>query len=261
MNQTQHTCQLIISARSHTGLVRPENEDMILADGRLLRDESYEISRPLDTSDKVLFAIADGMGGHNAGEVASEEALRSLSAFFKELPSGLSPAELTASFNRWLKQTHLHLLEMGANNPDQYGMGTTLVGLCLYEGKAFWFNCGDSRIYHMHGGKLTQLSTDHSYGQMTGIKNHLSHAITNCLGANAPHVFLDINPIPLFTDNLQEETFMLCSDGLSDTADHQTLTRFLAAESTAWSFVRLALNAGGPDNTSVCIVRIKQSLS
>lgn len=253
--------QLSISARSHTGLVRPGNEDMILVEGRLLRDESYEISHTLPASSgKALFAIADGMGGHNAGEVASEEAARSLAAFFQELPTGLSDNDLIAAFNHWLQQAHLHLLQMGTANPAQQGMGTTLVGLCLYEGRCFWFNCGDSRIYHMHGGILSQLSTDHSYEQMTGIKGRFPHAITNCLGANSPHVFLDMVPIRSFVgdDEAGEELWMLCSDGLSDLVDDSTIARFLAADATAPALVRLALNAGGRDNVSVCLVRIRK---
>lgn len=252
---------LSISARSHTGLVRTNNEDMILVDGRLLRDESYEISHTLPASSgRALFAIADGMGGHNAGEVASEETARSLAAFFQELPTGLSDDDLIVSFNHWLQQTHLHLLQMGTTNSAQQGMGTTLVGLCLYEGRCFWFNCGDSRIYHLYKGIFSQLSTDHSYEQMTGIKGRFPHAITNCLGANSPHAFLDMVPIRSFLedDENEEELFLLCSDGFSDLVDDSTTTRFLAADATAPTLVRLALNAGGRDNVSVCLVRIKR---
>lgn len=252
--------KLSISARSHSGNVRPQNEDMILADGRFLRNESYEITHTLDfASGKILFAVADGMGGHNAGEIASEEALSSLSSFFKELPSGLSNDELTVSFNQWIQQIHTQLNERGMNNPTQQGMGTTLVGFFLYEGQCHWFNCGDSRIYHMHNGNLKRLSIDHSYEQMTGIKGKFPHAIINCIGANASNVFLDISPINHIAEFKEENTFVLCSDGFTDLINDNTLARFLSAGITAPTLVRLALDAGGHDNISVCVVKIQST--
>lgn len=249
--------RLSISAQSHTGHVRTNNEDMILIGNRYVRDEVYEITLPLDTdTPPLLIALADGMGGHNAGEVASEQTLQSLSAFADSLPTGLSPEELTHAFSEWIQAAHDHLLEMGTSTPSCQGMGTTLVGLCIYAGRAYWFNCGDSRIYRLAGGELQQLSTDHSYEWATGVKG-FSNVITNCVGA-AGEVFLDIAPVPHFAAAADgsADTYLLCSDGLSDLVDDEQLARFLRAEATAPALVRMALQAGGRDNVSAVTVRV-----
>lgn len=250
--------RLSISAQSHVGLVRTNNEDMILIGSRRVRDEVYEITLPLDIdSPPLVIALADGMGGHQAGEVASEQTLQSLAAFANGLPAGLSAEELTHAFSEWIGTAHSHLLEMGTCDPACQGMGTTLVGLCIYAGRAYWFNCGDSRIYRMRDGELRQLSTDHSYEWATGVKGH-SNVITNCVGAGGG-VFLDMCPIDPFpaggTDG-RGDTYLLCSDGLSDLVDDDQLARFLRAEATAPALVRMALQAGGRDNVSAVTVRV-----
>lgn len=245
--------KISISAQSHVGLVRTNNEDMILIGNRQVRDEVYEMELPLFTDTPLVIALADGMGGHNAGEVASEQTMQSLAAFASALPTGLSPDELMVSFTRWIESAHTLLLEMGASNPACQGMGTTLVGMCIYDGQAYWFNCGDSRIYRMTDGRLHQLSTDHSYEWATGVKG-FSNVITNCVGA-AGEVFLDIRPIPHFPAD-SDEAFLLCSDGLSDLVDDDQLARFLRTGSTAPALVRMALQAGGRDNVSVITVRV-----
>ena len=103
-----------VSAQSHVGLRRPNNEDMILIGNRFLRDETYEIKLQIDEhSGNMLFALADGMGGHKGGEVASEEVLKHLSVFFDSLPSGLSPEELRQTLSTWGREVHAHLKEMG----------------------------------------------------------------------------------------------------------------------------------------------------
>lgn len=247
--------KLSISAQSHTGLVRTNNEDMILIGNRMVRDEAYEIETTLSTDTLFMIAIADGMGGHNAGEVASEQTLQSLSAFASSLPTGLSPDELVQSFSNWIQTAHSQLLEMGISDPTCQGMGTTLVGLCIYEGQAYWFNCGDSRIYRMTDGTLQQLSTDHSYEWATGTKG-FSNVITNCVGAGGG-VFLDMAPIPLFPSaTCKGEVCLLCSDGLTDMVTDEQLSRFLRAGSTAPALVRMALQAGGRDNVSAVTLRV-----
>lgn len=239
-----------VSAQSHVGLRRPNNEDMILIGNRFLRDETYEIQLQIDEhSGNMLFALADGMGGHKGGEVASEEVLKHLSVFFDSLPSGLSPEELRQTLSTWGREVHAHLKEMGTA-PELFEMGTTLVGFLIYERKAFWFSCGDSRVYMMRGGELTQLSNDHTYDRYTGKKEH-AHILVNCLGCGDSMYFdfQELTDTPLVGD-----TFLLCSDGLSDLVSNEQLTRFMRVGSTAPALVRMALSEGGRDNVSVCLI-------
>lgn len=241
-----------ISTQSHKGLVRANNEDMILVDNRFIRDETYEIQQQLDESgSNLLLALADGMGGHNGGEVASEETLQRLSTFFDSLPRGLSADELKQAFQTWAIDVHKHLQQMGSEHPNLLNMGTTLVGLCIYEGRVYRFHAGDSRLYRMRGDELTRLTEDHTYDRMTGLPKH-AHILTNCVGCGHA-VFLDFQCIP--DTPLPEETFLLCSDGLTDLVSDEQLSRFLKAGSTAQPLIRQALYMGGKDNVSVCVIR------
>ena len=250
--------KLSISAQSHVGLVRTNNEDMALIGIRQVRDEVYEVEIALSRNTPYVIALADGMGGHNAGEVASQETLKSLSELVGTLPCGLSMEELTATFSQWVQKTHAHLQQMGDADPACAGMGTTLVGMFLYEGRMYWMNCGDSRIYRMNGGELQQLSEDHSYERLTGRKD-CPNVITNCVGCG-DHVYLDMYTIdPAYGKGLEEEeeVYLLCSDGLTDLIPDEQLSRFLRAGLTAPALVRAALGAGGRDNVSAVTVKVK----
>lgn len=248
--------KLSISAQSHVGLVRTNNEDMVLIGTRQVRDEVYEVEIALSHDTPYVIALADGMGGHNAGEVASEETLKSLAGFVGTLPRGLSVEELTATFGQWIRATHTHLQQMGDADPACAGMGTTLVGMCLYEGRMYWMNCGDSRIYRMSGGELRQLSEDHSYERLTGRKD-CPNVITNCVGCGED-VYLDMYPIlPTHGGDEEGTVYLLCSDGLTDLIPDEQLSRFLRADLTAPALVRAALGAGGRDNVSAVTVKVK----
>ncbi len=242
-----------IKAQSHVGLVRAMNEDMILADNRFLRDTSYTIAYTLPPGKRAIFALADGMGGHNAGEVASEQVLVSLRDFYDGLPDGLSSDGLIAAFARWNKEIHAGIMEMGRENPDCLGMGTTLVGFCIYGGRFYWFNCGDSRIYRLHEEKFCQLSTDHSYERLTGMSGY-SNLITNCIGGGAEDTFLDMNEMTSLVSS--GDLFLLCSDGLTDLVPDSWIERFLKTDASASQLVRMACHSGGRDNVSVCLVKI-----
>lgn len=247
--------KLSISAQSHVGLVRTNNEDMALIGTRQVRDEVYEVKITLSCDTPYVIALADGMGGHNAGEVASEETLKSLAEFVGTLPHGLSVEKLTEMFGQWIQTTHTHLQRMGDADPTCAGMGSTLVGMCFYEGKMYWLNCGDSRIYRMNEGELQQLSEDHSYERLTGRKDY-PNVITNCVGCG-DHVYLDMHPINPTHRVEVEDVYLICSDGLTDLIPDEQLSRFLRADLTAPALVRAALSAGGRDNVSAITIKVK----
>ncbi|MBQ8593739.1 MAG: serine/threonine-protein phosphatase [Bacteroidaceae bacterium] len=244
-----------LDAISDIGPTRPRNEDMILIGDHLLRDNRYTSQYAVTDSDHHVIALADGMGGHNAGDIASHETLQSLSKFIRLLPNGLTATDLSLSLNQWVLQMHVHLGTMGFENTDYYGMGTTLVGILFYEGNSYWFNCGDSRLYRLSGEELQQLSSDHSLSWLTGRPSAPGNVIVNCIGSpSGSPVFIDFEPItPSLTVGDQ---LLLCSDGLTDSVPSSHLTRFLTADWGAEQLIKAACLMGAKDNISVCKVNI-----
>lgn len=245
-----------ITASSRVGLVRSNNEDMLLIGDLLLRNG--KMSKRADTidTDRYLLALADGMGGHAGGEVASADTLSNLKFYFSDLPKGLAPGEFNEAMSEWLHSMN-HILD--AKGLDDYtcrGMGTTLVALAYYESRFHWINCGDSRLYQLHEGKLTQLTTDHSYSALIGSTVKHSPMITNCIGAGCHTSYLDM--VECTTQVHPGDTFMLCSDGLTDLVDDQEIERLLAGEFDADRLCQAAEDEGGRDNVSVIVCRFEQ---
>ena len=213
---------LNISASSQTGLVREHNEDAVLVSHEIVRDMNLNTSAFLAPDGKYIVAVCDGMGGCNAGEVASKDAAEQLGRRVESLPAGLTMEGLRHLMDEWIQDEHAYLLYSGTEDPETEGMGTTLVGMLYYEGHVCWLNCGDSRLYRLRRGILRQVSTDHSLIRMTHNSSD-AHVIVNCLGAGADDVFLD------FVDVTKEvkagDIFLLCSDGLTDCSRTTKLRR------------------------------------
>ena len=242
-----------ITASSNVGLVRHNNEDMVLVRNKYLRNESYKTEIDLETCDRFVAAVADGMGGYNAGEVASQEVLSSLHFFIGDLPTKLSSAHFMETLVEWLSSANVTLNTKGQLSPETTNMGTTLVGIVSYEGKFFWFNCGDSRLYRLREGKLTQITTDHSLSNLLGEAKH-SNVATNCLGAGCTSSHPDIFE---FTNTIcHGDIYMLCSDGMSDMVDDPSIEQLLGIDCDASQLIQAALDAGGFDNVSVCVMKI-----
>jgi protein phosphatase len=229
------------AARTDTGLVRSNNEDMIL-----------------DRPERRMWAVADGMGGHAYGEVASRMTVEALDA----LPPGDSLQQAVAQARVCLLDVNGALLaEAAARNVPV--IGTTLV-LLLASGRCgicVW--AGDSRIYLCRGGSLHQLTRDHNQFEELQARNHLSPAdalaypgasmITRALGAAA---MLELEEIQVQVSD--GDIFLLCSDGLSNAVSLEAMFGALTGGDCAQAadtLVELALAAGGRDNISVVVVR------
>ena len=133
-------------------------------------------------------------------------------------------------------------------------MGTTLVGLAYYCGHFYSLNCGDSRLYRLRNGSLKQLTTDHSLNNMLGSSKH-SSIITNCIGGGNNHSYMDIVKM---TDDVQySDVYLLCSDGLSDMLDDQQIEVLLKSGGDADALCQAAIEAGGFDNVSACVIEVK----
>lgn len=231
-------------ARSDVGRVREHNEDAHVVADR-------------------LWAVADGMGGHAAGEGASALAIAALEKPAHRDPDGPFPVDTLVDA---VQAAHEHIRESAAQNAGQRGMGTTLTGVALatHEGEELWavFNVGDSRAYRLLDGDLHQITVDHSEVQElldAGIISAQEAAvhparniITRSLGMPAS-VTVDVWLVPIEP----EQTFLVCSDGLTNEVGDDELEALLAGDDpqeAADRLVAAALAAGGHDNVTVVVV-------
>src|SRR3954452_25305761 len=234
--------ELRAGGATDTGLVRDHNEDKYLADER-------------------LFVVADGVGGHKAGEVASQTAVDTLQREFTEpTTDGLIDAVKTANRTVW---------DLAESNPDQRGMGTTLTAIALVDDgddeRLAVVNVGDSRAYLLQHGELEQLTEDHSLveqlvreGQLTPEEAQVHpqrSIITRALGLD-PDVEVDSWELTPY----KGDRILLCSDGLtnevSDDGIASTLRSVSDPQEAANHLVTAARDHGGNDNITCVVVDV-----
>ena len=247
-----------VAGDTHVGMRRAHNEDSFL----LLPEEN-------------LCVVADGMGGHASGEIASRIAVETLELFFR---STSGEREITWPFgtdetrarseNRLLvgiRQANARIVELAGREPRYKGMGTTLVSLLVAEGRAWFGWAGDSRAYRFRDGKLVQLSEDHS------LVNDLLKAkrLTPAEAEKFPHRNVIVRALgmrePLPIDVCSDEPrpgdlYLLCSDGLSGMLSDEKIERILSRTQPLDRAVRQLVDganaAGGVDNVTVVLARI-----
>lgn len=236
---------LTVAAISNVGLVRALNEDCISVDREvLIPEQGWQATLG---NGPHLFLLADGMGGHAKGDVASRLVIDYVNKRAQELGEVASCLDVLRDANRYIyDQTH--------SAPERRGMGSTIVG-CRVEGSfATWFNVGDSRAYRWRGGRLAQLSVDHVPHGGTGPRR-TSHAITQSMGGTYRPV--EVWPSVGSVDWRPEDRLLLCSDGLTDVVDDDTINRVLTdcsrAEDATRTLLDRVLRAGAPDNISILI--------
>ena len=246
------------SAASDAGPVRKTNEDSFVSD-----------------ADVRLFAVADGMGGHDAGEVASRLAIEAITGFIRRSasdtdfswPYGLD-GNLSYDGNRLRTAIHLanrRIFRAAESNDDYSGMGTTIVGLLANSRRVAIGHVGDSRLYLVRGGKIDQLTQDDSWAatilahdprvKPSDLAHHpMRNVLTNVLGAREQ---VDVH---LAERDLESgDTLLLCSDGLHGVLDPDALLQILQAEpdvdAAARALVDAALENGARDNVTALVVR------
>jgi len=230
------------------GCVKPNNEDMILLGDEIFRDSSRRFI--FDSDKRLVVAVADGVGGLDKGEVASEIALTRLRELVNGLPAGMGNNEIEEAFNVYTRKTHSEIGEKG---------GSTLAGLLLYEGKMFRFHAGDSRIYLLRDGGLRRLTIDHSLCESGGDPSAPSNIITNSLGGGSS-AFIEFAEIENPLEH--KDIYLLTSDGLHDLVppdvigDTLKLPEAELDEALPEILLRLAKEAGGKDNISVITVKV-----
>jgi protein phosphatase len=227
---------------------------MILVNNQFIREDSYHTQVVLGREDRLLMAVADGMGGHNRGDIASNDTLRNLHYFFYDIPLCLSPGDFNEAMVGWLDSINNYIASKGRADEQFKGMGTTLVGLAYYNREFYSMNCGDSRLYRFRDHQLVQLTTDHSLSNLVAGEKR-TNIITNCIGGGSNSSFIDM--VQMTDDVLQGDVFLLCSDGLTDMLSDEEISKLFEQNADADVLCNAAIEAGGIDNVSCCVISVK----
>ncbi|MFF7161450.1 Stp1/IreP family PP2C-type Ser/Thr phosphatase [Streptomyces sp. NPDC008086] len=240
--EVRMSLSLRFAAGSHKGMIREGNEDSGYAGPRLL-------------------AIADGMGGAAAGEVASSEAISTIVALDDDVPG----SDILTSLGTAVQRANDQLRSMVEEDPQLEGMGTTLTALLWTGQRLGLVHVGDSRAYLLRDGVLTQITQDHTWVQRLVDEGRITEEeatthpqrslLMRALGSG-DHVEPDLS----IREVRAGDRYLICSDGLSGVVSHQTLEDTLASyqgpQETVQQLIELALRGGGPDNITVIIADV-----
>ncbi len=228
------------AARSDRGLIRGNNQDSVYAGPRLL-------------------AVADGMGGHAAGDVASKVVIAALEHLDDDTPSG----DMLQSMREAVFEGSEHLREVIRESPQLEGMGTTLTAILFAGGRLALCHVGDSRAYLLRDGQLSQITHDDTFVQTLIDDGRITQEEAN----SHPQRSLllralngqDVDPDLSMREARAGDRYLLCSDGLSGVVSEETLAEALLdpdPQSTADRLIELALRSGGPDNITVIVADV-----
>lgn len=248
---------------THTGRVREHNEDAMFAD-----------------MDIGLIVLADGMGGYNAGEVAAELAIKSVTDMVRagvgrehrsavDDSSGLMRQSIVLR-NSIIRANKI-IWQTAQSQPQCRGMGTTIAACLFHDDRVSVAHVGDSRVYRFRKNRFEQLTLDHSLMQELVDRGFFSHEEA-LRSTNRNYVTRALGVEPTVEVEIQEETvkpddiYLLCSDGLSDMVEdediHLTISTFSANLQTGGEqLIELANENGGRDNISVCMAQVLESFA
>lgn len=243
--------KVTVACKTDIGCVRENNEDKF---------EYYlPESEPLLAVRGLVFVVCDGMGGHAAGQIASEIACKSfLYAYLHHESADPEEAARTAvnHANRFVRDAAISI-------PERRGMGCTLSALMLVQDRAITAQVGDSRIYRLREEELTQLTAEHTFveelvqsGLMdreTASRDPRSHVLTRAIGVENT-----IEPEIASHDLMPKDVFLLCSDGITNLVSDERITEILRLppSEAAWTLVNTAIQEGGHDNATAVVVRV-----
>lgn len=236
---------LRLAWQSHVGRKRDLNEDSILVDG-----------------DFTILLLADGMGGHNAGEIASLLAVQTAHRFLRTQIADFQHSQMMVLLAEAMQKSHIQLRERIASDRRLTNMGTTLLAVIIHDGKAFICNIGDSRAYILRKS-LRQITSDHAIEDRfisdilmadEGGRPSAYRFLTQAVGAN-----MDIRPDHFTLPLNSGDVILLCSDGLTDMLSDASIEEIISANrrdinETARKLICNANHKGGHDNISVILV-------
>jgi PPM family protein phosphatase len=220
----------VAAAASETGLVRRNNEDA-----------AY--------SGRWLFAVADGMGGHAAGEVASAAVIETLRAHDAEVP----PDTMLEVIGAAVSEANGEVARRAAEDPARRGMGTTLTAMLWSDNRFALGHIGDSRAFRLRNGELDQITEDHVMGKLVSNAGSLAPVLSRYLDGRP-----DRSPDLSVREARFGDRYLLCSDGVSPVVGAEAIRDVLLSAADPGEAVRqlvaLAEDAGGPDNISVIVI-------
>jgi len=246
---------LDFSSLSDRGRVRMNNEDSCGQFVPTTDDQMNDIG--------AVFVVADGMGGHRGGEIASRIAVRTILAFY----SASGAEDRTQALTRAFREANTTIIQESVNDSTLFGMGTTCTAVAFHGTRGYFAHVGDSRAYLMRRGKITQITADHSIvGEMvrSGIlsdedaRNHPKrNVITRSLGAQ-DDIAADTPAQPIILE--KGDTFLLCSDGLTTYLTDSDIAVVLATstpDEACKKLVKMANEQGGRDNITVQVITVR----
>jgi protein phosphatase len=260
---------LNIAAQTHAGMTGKNNEDRYAV-------TSYQLSES-DTTPVLFAVVADGIGGHRAGEVAAELAVNHITQVVAE-SDARHPKKI---LEKAIQEASEAIADHAASKPEQQGMGATCACIWVIGNQLYTATVGDSRVYLLRGGRLQQLSTDHTWVQEAVEKNIITpeyardhpniHVIRRYLGSlTPPEVDFRMRLYDSETDALAEgnqgmpiyagDTLLICSDGLTDLVWNDEIGEIIRAKdnlkAAAQGLVDTANQRGGHDNTTVVLITV-----
>lgn len=227
-----------IAYKSDIGRVRDLDEDSIAV---VRIDTMYSSKR----NDNILFVLADGLGGHNAGEVASYIGTRTVAEYISGFLVSRDKADYGILLKSAISEANNTILNYTIKNPECYGMGTTLVA-AITEGENLHIgNVGDSRLYIINKGGIRQITVDHTLSD---------GRLTRAVGC-----FPDLEVDTFETKLIGGDIILVCCDGLTDVVEEKYIKDIVLKNNSTDAcnkLIELANEMGGPDNISVIIARV-----
>lgn len=264
---------LNVAAQTHAGMTGKNNEDRYaITSFQLIEDDPTPV---------VLAVVADGIGGHRAGEVAAELAVNHITQFVAE-SDAQRPKKI---LERAIHEASEAIADHASSSADQKGMGATCACIWVIGDKLYTATVGDSRIYLLRGGRIQQLTTDHTWVQEAIEKNIITpelardhpnvHVIRRYLGSpDPPEVDFRLRLYDSEADALAEgnqgmqilpgDTLLICSDGLTDLVWNDEIAEFIRAKpslkAAAQTLIDTANQRGGHDNTTIVLINVPREL-
>jgi protein phosphatase len=233
-------------ARSDIGLKRKRNEDLFLV-----------------LPEEPLFAVADGMGGYAAGELAAQLAVDTITTAFRSKAFDGTPnkdiPKRGDELVRSIQMANAMVFERAQEDPELKGMGTTLVAARFSPTKrrVYVAHVGDSRAYRVREGKIVQLTIDHTLGELMNVADKTAHYLARAVGVTAA-VEVDL----MIDEPKAEDYYLLCSDGLTKMVDDETILDIVQREGEIEPklrrLVETANERGGKDNITVILIHVRE---
>ncbi|MDH7576949.1 MAG: protein phosphatase 2C domain-containing protein [Bacillota bacterium] len=259
--------EIHVCGQSDAGRVRLENQDCFLINGIIER--SFAGAKIQDSGMfleqyGLLCAVADGMGGHSGGAIASHMLLRHLALNALETGNYDDPVQAGEHIRQAVDKAHEIIVGQGKVNPSLADMGTTLAGVYIKKDYSVVFHAGDSRVYRFRGGYLNQLTSDHTAENLLWMttgklpQGPKSGVITNSIGGGqGVKCYVEVNNITF----IKGDILLICSDGLTDMVETKTIEEILSRGSgideKSRQLIGAANEAGGMDNITVILIEYR----